>query len=54
MGGESPIGFIAYDAYARRYGLEGEAFERFLAFMRAIDDEWLIHVDAKAKAEAEK
>ncbi|MES0168249.1 hypothetical protein NKJ87_20040 [Mesorhizobium sp. M0027] len=49
MGGESPIGFLAYDAYARRYGLEGEAFERFLAFMTAIDTEWLIHVAAKAR-----
>ncbi|MCF6120902.1 MULTISPECIES: hypothetical protein [Mesorhizobium] len=49
MGGESPIAFIAYDAYARRYGLEGEAFERFHAFMTAIDTEWLIHVANKTR-----
>nr|WP_254024981.1 hypothetical protein [Mesorhizobium ventifaucium] len=52
MGGESPIAFIAYDAYARRYGLEGEAFDRFHTFMTAIDTEWLIHV-AKKEGEAE-
>lgn len=40
MGGETPISFIALDAYARRYSIEGEAFERFLTFMTAIDDEW--------------
>ncbi|RWQ16087.1 hypothetical protein [Mesorhizobium sp.] len=49
MGGESPIAFIAYDAYAKRYGLEGEAFERFHAFMTAIDTEWLIHIANKTK-----
>ncbi|MER8540243.1 hypothetical protein NKH17_12390 [Mesorhizobium sp. M1334] len=49
MGGEMPISFVAYDAYARRYGIEGEAFERFHAFMIAIDTEWLNHVAEKAK-----
>ncbi|WP_448113062.1 phage tail assembly chaperone [Mesorhizobium amorphae] len=41
FGGELPISFGALDRYARRYGIEGEAFERFLAFMSAMDDEWL-------------
>lgn len=50
MGGESPIGFTALDAYARRYGIAGDAFERFHAFMSAIDTEWLIHVTEQAKA----
>jgi hypothetical protein len=49
MGGESPISFLAYDSYARRYGIEGEAFDRFHAFMTAIDTEWLIHAAEKAK-----
>ncbi len=40
FGGETPISFMALDGYARRYGIEGEAFERFLAFMTALDDEW--------------
>lgn len=44
FGGETPISFMALDAYARRYGLEGEAFERFVAFLTAMDDEWLEHV----------
>jgi hypothetical protein len=50
MGGETPIGFMVLDTFARRYGIEGEAFERFLAFMQAIDDEWLAHVDEQAKS----
>jgi hypothetical protein len=55
MGGETPIGFMALDAYARRYGIDGEAFERFHTFMSAIDDEWLSYVAAKSKErEAEK
>lgn len=52
MGGETFISFIALDAYARRYGIEGEAFERFHTFMTAIDDEWLDYVAKKAKSEA--
>lgn len=49
FGGETPISFLALDRYARRYGIEGEAFDRFLAFMDAIDSEWLDHVAAQAK-----
>lgn len=49
FGGEAPIGFMALDTYARRYGIEGEAFERFLAFMQALDDAWLAHLDEEAK-----
>lgn len=48
FGGETPISFMALDAYARRYGIEGEAFDRFLSFMTALDDEWLQY---KAKQE---
>lgn len=53
MGGESPISFMALDAYARRYSIEGEAFDRFLTFMSALDDEWLEYQAKKAK-EAEE
>lgn len=49
FGGETPISFLALDRYAQRYGIEGEAFDRFLAFMTEIDDEWLDHVAAQAK-----
>lgn len=45
FGGETPINFMALDRYAQRYGIEGEAFERFLAFMDAIDNEWLDYVE---------
>lgn len=40
-GGESPISFVAIDAYARRYGIDGEAFDRFVSLINAVDDEWL-------------
>lgn len=50
FGGETPISFMALDRYAQRYGIEGEAFERFLAFMDAIDEEWLAYVDEQAKS----
>jgi len=49
FGGETPISFMALDRYAQRYGIEGEAFDRFLAFMDAIDDEWLEYAAEKAK-----
>lgn len=49
FGGETPISFMALDGYARRYGIEGEAFDRFVAFMTEIDDEWLEYAAAKAK-----
>jgi hypothetical protein len=41
LGGESPISFLAIDAYARRYGIESDAFDRFLRLVNAIDDEWM-------------
>lgn len=47
FGGETPISFMALNGYARRYGIEGEAFERFLAFLTALDDEWLEYVNVK-------
>jgi hypothetical protein len=52
-GGELPITFIAYDAFARRYGIEGEAFDRFHIFMTAIDSEWLSYSVEKAKQRKE-
>lgn len=48
-GGESPIAFVAIDAYARRYGIEGEAFDRFIGLINAIDDEWLSWKAERAK-----
>ncbi|RUM97916.1 hypothetical protein EET67_09890 [Pseudaminobacter arsenicus] len=55
FGGETAISFLAIDAYARRYCIEGEAFDRFLTFMTAIDAEWLQFVAEEAKKrEADK
>ncbi len=51
-GGQKPITFLAYDAYARRYSIEGDAFDRFIAFMSAIDDEWLLYLDEQRKEAA--
>nr|WP_280954423.1 hypothetical protein [Mesorhizobium soli] len=42
---------MALDTYARRYGIEGEAFDRFLAFMSALDDEWLDHAAQQQKSQ---
>jgi hypothetical protein len=53
MGGETPIGFMALDAYARRYGIEGKMFERFHTFMTAIDDEWLTYGAKQPKTDTE-
>lgn len=36
-----PISFLAIDAYARRYGIDGiDAFERFAAMIDALDAEY--------------
>jgi hypothetical protein len=52
MGGQMPISFMALDAYARRYGIEGEAFDRFHVFMSAIDAEWLAYAESKSEKQA--
>src|SRR5438874_1197361 len=41
MGGVLPLSFGALDAYARRYGIEGEAFDRFVILVRALDSVWV-------------
>jgi hypothetical protein len=54
FGGETPISFASVDAYARRYKIDGVAFETFYALIGAMDDEYLQHVarvaeEAKSK-----
>ena len=44
LGGESPISFQALDIYARRYHIDGVAFDMFRALVMAIDAEWLDHL----------
>lgn len=41
MGGASAIPFTAIDAWARRYGIEGDGFDEFLRLIRAADGAWL-------------
>jgi hypothetical protein len=38
---EQPISFMAIDAYARRFAIEGEAFSNLLRFVSVIDTEFL-------------
>lgn len=54
MGGLGRIYFQAISTYAGRYGIEGEAFDEFLTFMRAIDNEYVAVQNERAKAEADK
>ena len=42
------MSFLAKDAYARRYGIRGTAFEDFLIVLEALDSEWLEYVADKA------
>lgn len=53
FGGETPISFVAIDAYARRYGIRDVEFETFLAYLGALDTEYLQHV-ARREAEAKQ
>ncbi|WP_408913803.1 hypothetical protein [Brucella pseudogrignonensis] len=52
FGGESPISFQAMDVYARRYSIDGEAFDLFRALVSAIDTEWLNHLADIQRSEA--
>lgn len=46
---ERPITYMAIDAYARRHGIEGEAFDRLLRFVHAID---MAYLDAAHRAQS--
>jgi hypothetical protein len=53
MGGESPISFASFDAYARRYEITGIQFDTFLVLVGAMDDEYLQHAARVAKESRE-
>lgn len=53
MGGQSPISFLSIDTYARRYDIRGVEFETFLAFVSAMDEEFLEYVQREAEKEKE-
>lgn len=54
MGGQSPIAFTAFDAYARRFGIEGDDFDFFLRMMMELDAEHLEWVNEQIEAERKK
>lgn len=54
MGGMGRIYFTAIDRYADRFAIVGDAFDAFLTYLRALDDEYLRHMAEKQKAEAAK
>jgi hypothetical protein len=53
-GSEMPIPFSSLDGYARRYGIDGELFDRFVRFISVIDFVFLDTQREAAKAEAAK
>lgn len=54
MGGMGRIYFAAIDIYAARYNIDGSAFDDFVTFIRALDDEYIAHETKKQKAEQAK
>lgn len=48
------IPFSAIDAYATRYGIEGEAFDLLLRLVTECDGEYLAVEAERAKARAER
>lgn len=48
------ISFVAVDAYARRYGYEGEQFEALFHFVKIIDNRWLEIMRKKSKSQTEE
>lgn len=47
MGGVGPIAWMAVDRYAERYGLDDDAYERFVALIREMDGTYLAKVNEK-------
>lgn len=54
MGGMGRIYFAAMDTYAQRYEIAGSDFDNFVTFMRALDDEYIAHMNEKQKTEQAK
>jgi hypothetical protein len=49
-----PIPFAAIDAYARRYGIQGEAFDALVNAVRAADQVFMAVMAERLKAERDK
>lgn len=54
MGGLGRIWFSSIKQYAEHYGIEGSAFDDFVTYLRAVDDENIAIQNERAKAEADK
>lgn len=54
MGGLGRIYFTAIERYAQRFGIEGSAFDDFVTYVRAIDDEYVLVTNERAEAEHKK
>lgn len=54
MAGPSAIPFTSIDAYARRYEIAGEQFERLLFLLQAMDRAILKWMSDKAKQEDDR
>ncbi len=54
MGGLGRIWFSSISGYSERHGIVGSAFDDFLIFIRAVDDEYVAVMNERAAAEAEK
>lgn len=52
MGGCTPIPFTAIDAWARRHGLDDEAFDLLLSTIRALDAVFCAHAREQAEKSA--
>jgi len=50
MGGMGRIYWRAINGYAARHGIAGDAFDDFVTFIRALDDEFLQHMRDKRPA----
>lgn len=49
-----PLSFSAIDAWARRYGIEGDAFEFLKRALRSLDAVYLRHANARPDDEGPK
>ncbi|WP_425280343.1 hypothetical protein [Mesorhizobium japonicum] len=49
MGGEGPIPYMVIRAYANDHGISGDDFKLFRAFLKILDDAWLLHVVKRDK-----
>jgi hypothetical protein len=48
MGGVFPLSFAAIDAFARRFRIDGEDFDRFCFLMQEMDAEYVTWANAKS------